>query len=142
MIYDIEFNNDSTLIIKHTLSGEYIGYKADKLSATPSLWNYRVITDGSIVIYYTYSDKFYTWYIGLNSYDIVACSQRLNIDIWQTDALWLFPINSSKYTSKPLGRSSGLDDILYPQPNTDNIIWNIGTFQLLIKDGKKYLQIR
>jgi hypothetical protein len=142
MIYDIEFNNDSTLIIKHTLSGEYIGYKADKLSATPSLWNYRVITDGSIVIYYTYSDKFYTLYIGLNSYDIVACSQRLNIDIWQTDALWLFPINSSKYTSKPLGRSSGLDDILYPQPNTDNIIWNIGTFQLLIKDGKKYLQIR
>lgn len=140
--YTLEFNVDNTLTITHAATGEPIGYNGEKLANTLSKWNYRIIEDSSLVIYYIYNKKTYALYFGLNkSSEIVACSQWMNIDLWTNDALWLFPLFANQYTSRPLEQLTAADDAIEIQPNNAETQWIFGNYHLIIRDGKKFLHI-
>ena len=138
MLYDIEFCADSTAYITHLVTSAPIGYKADKLDIVPSLWEYRMLDDGSIIFYYLYEGEQYTLYLGKKNERVGAYAQSISLAKWKKEALWLFPFLEKQYTSWPLGTLAAVDDI--EVPNVD-MVYQLGVYELHIKNGKKYLYL-
>lgn len=142
MIYNLIFAEDSTLSIVHHLSGTPIGYKNNKLYPTASTWRYKVLSDGSLVIYYVYQKNTYTLYFESNPATIedklVAYSRLVDIGLWEHDGMWLFPIIDRTFTSWPFGKFNAVDTI-ESTPSEEEYIIPWGVYKLYIKDGKKYL---
>ena len=142
MIYNLIFAEDSTLSIVHHLSGIPIGYKNNKLYPTASTWRYKVLSDGSLVIYYVYQKNTYTLYFESNPATIedklVAYSRLVDIGLWEHDGMWLFPIIDRTFTSWPFGKFNAVDTI-ESTPSEEEYIIPWGVYKLYIKDGKKYL---
>ena len=144
MAYYIDFVSDSTLTITHVLSNTRIGYEKRALSAVQSLWRYRILDDGSILVYYLYSDKssvlyFGTGVSGTKEY-MVAYSQLLLVDQVKKDWLILFPVVVLHYTSWPFGKGDGIENVLMQQDGEDRV-FRFGIYELHVKDGKKTLHL-
>lgn len=149
MIYHLDFDEDSTVSIVHVQTGEPIGYKDSKLSGLESKWNYKVLDDKSLVIYYITDQtmKNYVLYSGVSTVtgekEPVAKVYMIDVASWVDNALWLFPIMYPQYTSWPFGKP----DINEDEDSDDassvlsegQYLMNIGRYRLYVKDGKKYL---
>ena len=112
VFYYVQFNEeDSTLTLKHNTTDNMIGHKDAQLSSLDDYnWRYKVLNDGSLVIYYSYNYKDkendYALYMGFppNATDTVAYVQQIgDIANWQQNALWLFPKVETKITTFPFG---------------------------------------
>lgn len=116
VLYDVQFYEDSTVSIMHDDTKGMIGYKGNKLFTIDTLWQYRVLEDGSLAIYYPYDDKYYALYMGLKTIGninlTVAYSQEINIPIWCKFGLWLFP--KVEITTWPFGKYDNITNIARP----------------------------
>ena len=144
MAYYVDFVSDSTLTIRHVQSNTWVGYKERSLSAVSSLWQYRVLDDGSILVYYMYSNKSYVLYFGsgvngTNEY-MSAYSQPALVDLYAKDALVLFPAVVLHYTSWPFGKGDGVENVLLQHDGEDRF-FRFGIYELHVKDGKKILHL-
>lgn len=138
MLYDVEFDDDSTLTITHTNKGP-IGYSGAKLQSVQTRWQYRVLEDGSIQMYYPYNNSIYVLYFGYYGDLVSVYSQALNLSKWTYNAFWLFPIMEKEYTSWPLGKDVAVDNIQYPQ---EDRVYYFGVYELHIRNGQKILYIK
>lgn len=143
MAYVITFLSDSTLSIRHSKSGENIGYQANALAAKESVWNYRILDDGTLGIYYTYNNKSYALWFGFGPQSTnttaIAYIQQIALDAWIGDGICLFPAVVSTYTSWPCGKWNALEKTEVQPPLSSDYIIHFGQYQLHIKDGKKYI---
>ena len=144
MAYHVDFVSDSTLTITHVSSNTYVGYAERSLSAIQSLWRYRVLDDGSLLVYYLYSEKSYILYFGTgvngtNEY-ISAYSQSTLVDLYTEGALVLFPAVIIHYTSWPFGKGDGVENVLLQHDGEDRV-FRFGIYELHVKDGKKTLHL-
>ena len=113
VFYDVQFYKDSTVSIMHHDTKRMIGYKGDKLFTIDTLWQYRVLEeDGSLAIYYPYDDKYYALYMGRPQNMMVAYSDEINIAIWGSLGLWLFP--KVEITTWPFGKYDYVTNIVRP----------------------------
>ena len=112
VFYDVQFYKDSTVRIMHHDTEGMIGYKGDKLFTIDTLWQYRVLEDGSLAIYYPYEDYYYALYMGFQQQKIVAYSQEIDIAIWRKFGLWLFP--KVEITTWPFGKYDYVTNIVRP----------------------------
>ena len=108
VFYDVQFNEkDSMLTLMHNTTKSKIGHKSTKLSSSDNLssddylWKYKVLDDGSLVIYYSYNCKDYALFMGLVA-SWVAYAQPINMAKWPENALWLFP--KVEITTWPFGK--------------------------------------
>ena len=148
MIYELEFE-DSTLSIKHVATEKPIGYLSERLDETENKWQYRVLKDGSLVVYLTDGSSTKTYalrYSVSTNYDerpLVAKVQQMYVANWETDGFWLFPIIYPNYTSWPFGKN------IFPEDGdletTSSIlsegtyVMHLGGYVLYVKDKQKYL---
>lgn len=148
MIYELEFE-DSTLSITHAISEKPIGYLDTRLDHIEKKWQYKVLKDGSLVIYLTDIIPTNTYALRFSvstNYDerpLVAKVQRMDVVNWESDGMWLFPIMYPYYTSWPFGKkeipkdedietiSSILSEGIY--------VMHFGGYVLYVKDQRKYL---
>ena len=65
------------------------------------------------------------------------------MDKWETGGLWLFEALEVRYTSWPFGKMYGVEDVKMPDFNgkKGEYVWQIGGYELRIKNGKKTLQM-
>ncbi len=142
MFYDVQFVSDTTLSIRNVAMDMYIGYNRNELADQQSLWQYRVLEDGSIVCYYFYKRNTYALYFGAGVRGekeyIVAYSQPLDIESWQSNALIFFPAMIASYTSWPFGKWDHVKNI---QSQTEEAIYRFGLYELHVKNGKKTLRL-
>jgi hypothetical protein len=148
MIYELEFE-DSTLSIKHVVSEKPIGYLGTRLDYTENKWQYRVLNDGSLVVYLTDVGSTNTYalrYSVSTNYDerpLVAKVQRMDVANWETDGFWLFPIIYPKYTSWPFGKNiipeEGDLETTSSILSEGTYVMHLGGYVLYVKDKRKYL---
>ena len=112
MLYDVQFYEDSTVSIMHDDTKGMIGYKGNKLFTIDTLWQYRVLEDGSLAIYYPYEDNYYALYMGFQQQKIVAYAQRIDVANWRSSGLWLFP--KVEITTWPFGKYDNITNIVRP----------------------------
>ena len=146
MVYALEMGDDSTLIIQHISSGEWIGYEGSRLISRQSAWQYKVVDDGTLVVYYTIGKQAYALYMdnGLHATDlaITAYAQPMKVERWTENALMLFPAQMAEYTSWPLGKGNGIENMFVPQQVVEGeALVRVGNYMLYIKDGRKYLKL-
>jgi hypothetical protein len=141
MLYDLVFNEDNTLTITHVNTNKTIGYKGNKLATIETPWQYSVLDDGSLSIYNQQGNYSYALYIGAQDNIMSAYAQRINLDNWQTNAFWLFPVVEVQYTSWPFGKFDALPIITLPE-SLDEVVYHFGIHELHIRDGKKIIYIK
>jgi hypothetical protein len=146
MVYALEMGDDSTLTIQHISSGEWIGYEGSRLISRQSVWQYKVVDDGTLVVYYTIGKQAYALYMdnGLHATDltITAYAQPMKVERWTENALMLFPAQMAEYTSWPLGKGNGVENMFVPQQVVEGeALVRVGNYMLYIKDGRKYLKL-
>lgn len=146
MVYVLEMGDDSTLTIQHISSGEWIGYEGSRLISRQSVWQYKVVDDGTLVVYYTIGKQSYALYMdnGLHATDltITAYAQPMKVERWTENALMLFPAQMAEYTSWPLGKGNGIENMFVPQQVVEGeALVRVGNYMLYIKDGRKYLKL-
>ena len=112
VLYDVQFYEDSTVSIMHDDTKGMIGYKGNKLFTIDTLWQYRVLEDGSLAIYYPYEDNYYALYMGFQQQKIVAYAQRIDVANWRSSGLWLFP--KVEITTWPFGKYDNITNIARP----------------------------
>ena len=112
VLYDVQFYEDSTVSIMHYDTQGMIGYKGNKLFTIDTLWQYRVLEDGSLAIYYPYEDDYYALYMGFQEKKIVAYAQRIDIANWRSSGLLLFP--KVEITTWPFGKYDNITNIVRP----------------------------
>lgn len=144
MIYTLYFISDSTLVIQHYATQTNVGCEDGQLTDDMTLWHYSTLDDGSIAIYDHQRDKDFTLYIGAGPHaemkGVWGYAQQLKVEQWKNGAICLFPAITRTYTSWPFGK---YDAVFTPQANKSNIYQlQMGIYQLLIKDGEKFLQLR
>ena len=142
MVYEVTLEGDSLLSLMHMESGTFVGYKNTRLHSTHSLWQYRVLADGSLAIYCTQDNgKQYALYTDYDDYDNAVVSlRRLAVDAWEENAFWLFPVVCAQYTSWPFGKMYGVEDVMMPSSVGNGVyVLDWGGCRLYIKDGKKWL---
>ena len=144
MQYRISFESDTTLSIMHVCTNTPIGYKDANLATAYSLWRYRILVDGSLLIYTVYKNKTYVLFFGFKPYassseGLMAYLHSMDINKDTGNALWLFPVMFPQYTSWPFGKLESVDDILVPFTNKGEYVIYFGRHRLYIKDGKKFL---
>jgi hypothetical protein len=103
MLYELVFNDDSTVYITHSITSEPIGYKETKLRDIHTLWKYRVLSDGSIVFYTSFKGKDYAINFIINANGVpVAILRNTDLNKWNNNKnipLYSFPL---KYKKNPL----------------------------------------
>ena len=141
LLYDIIFNDDGTLTMTYVKTGKSIGYSGTKLTDDNSVWQYKVLDDGSIVIYSDNQNTIYALYIGQpNGSSMCGYMQKISLDKWKNNALWFFPYLEVQYTSWPFGKFEGVDNIF--QSHAVDGVFHIGIYELHIQNGQKILYIR
>jgi hypothetical protein len=138
MFYDIDFHDDYTASITHVVTDLPIGYKANNLQPTQTVWMYKRLGDGSILFYYTYNKNDYTLFFGLVNDRIGAYAQQLNLELLPSNAMWLFPVVEIDYTSWPFGKFDAIEPIISP---TIYKVYRMGIYDIHISNGKKYIYI-
>ena len=154
MVYQLEIEEDSTLTIVHEMTGEYIGYKGNKLSSESEIkWTYKILSDGSMAIYTQYEQPTNIYALNfvmqgsIGDFSLVAKMQKIDIHQWTEDGFWLFPILYPRYTSWPLGPKDDQDndedmedeETLSTILNKGTYLMHWGEYAIYAKDKKKYL---
>ena len=141
MLFDVIFLDDFTLSLAHHTTNYPIGHTKDKLAFIDVPWQYLLLEDGSIVIYYQYNSDDYALYVGYQANEVLAYAQELKIDRWTSQAFWLYPMIEKEYTSWPFGKFEAVDNIFRPSYTGDAILqW--GIYELHIQDGKKIIYLK
>ena len=142
MIYLLDFTPDSTLYITHYNSGTPIGHSENKLAKNAKEWCYKLLNDNSLEISYAYKNHSYSLYFGIPnmSDEAVAYVQSLDVEKWEKDGMYLFPVSHLTFTSWPFGKYDALEEIYHPEQ--EGMVIHLGTYILYIKHGKKYMHIR
>lgn len=149
MIYEVNFDTDTTLSIYHVASDSWIGYYGTRLDDKQERWKYHLLEDGSLVVYFSHEQvaNTYALFFGVSA-NIetrfpVAKTQKTLLENWKSDGFWLFPILYPRYTSWPFGKK----DIEVDEDEKSILgimqegifVMDIGMYRLYILDGKKYL---
>ena len=122
-------------------TGKSIGYSGTKLTDDNSVWQYKVLDDGSIAIYSNNQNTIYALYIGQpNGSPMCGYMQPISLDKWKNNALWFFPNLEVQYTSWPFGKFEGVDNIF--QSHAVDGVFHMGIYELHIQNGQKILYIR
>ena len=141
MLVDVIFHDNYTLSLAHYTTNRPIGHTKDKLASLDVPWQYLLLEDGSIAIYYQYNSYDYALYVGYHANEMMAYAQKLNIDKWTSQAFWFYPLIENEYTSWPFGKFEGVENILRPNYKGDAILqW--GIYKLHIQDGKKIIYLK
>jgi hypothetical protein len=141
MLVDVIFHDDFTLSLAHYTTNRPIGHTNDKLASLDVPWQYLLLEDGSIAIYYQYNSNDYALYVGYHANEMMAYAQKLNINKWTSQAFWLYPLIEKEYTSWPFGKFEGVENIFTPN-YTGNAILQWGIYELHIQDGKKIIYLK
>ena len=146
MVYYIDFLTDSTLTITHNATNTYIGYKKNDLAKLLSEWKYRVLSDGSLSIYFPYQKDwcYLTAGPGKNAvldeyvFYLTQCNPETP---QQYEGITLFPVVSQVYTTWPFGKFDAVENVR-TSTSLEDVIVTFGCYQLHIRNGKKYLVIK
>ena len=139
MLYDVVFVDDSTLILKHSIEGA-IGYKGNKIDSQESVWKYKVLEDGSMIIYCVYNNRTYALYMGYVGDEVGVYVQYVDIDGWTKDGFWLYPKIEKRYASWPFGKYDSVESIMHPE-SRDDAVYQLGIYKIHIRDGKKMIYL-
>ena len=152
MIYQLDFLENGKLGLTHVQSGKRIGYGGNDnrlINGEEELWDYKVLEDSSLLLYFTNKQTSCTYVLSCavsNSVDNkrpVLLTQNINVDKWTKDAFWLFPVVYPRYTSCPFEKVIEEED--KQQENFQDVInegvfvMNIANYCLYVKEKKKYL---
>jgi hypothetical protein len=141
MLYELVFNDDSTVYITHSITSEPIGYKETKLRDIHTLWKYRVLSDGSIVFYTSFKGKDYAINFIINANGVpVAILRNTDLNKWNNNGFWLFKLSEKHYTSTPSSQSVAVENIEKPSKSYKGKIL-LGIFELRCYDGKKVIHV-
>ena len=143
--YSISFAGADTAYITHTLTGTPIGYSGTQMAATASPW--LVKHEGEETLFYMlhegktyvlwlniiYNDREGIFYAGLMKGNASGGSPMVLVEV---PSEGIEPI----VTCHP-GETQGIDEVPTEETKGEFII-PFGPYDLIIKDGKKYLRIR
>lgn len=141
MVYYVDILTDSTLILECSKIGDWIGYKGNMLADAEEVWQYRILEDGSLGLYYKDGAHFRMLYMGYtnNSDNVVALAMRVEPDKMRNNGILCFPIKETHFTSWPLGKWDGVEDVIYGDDKERVYQW--GIYELRVKNGKKSLRL-
>ena len=144
--YSITFLTDSTATIQLMYTYEYIGFSGTHLSSEMSVWN--VYHNGPLTAFYTEvnNKKYILWpdYLkDMGHGEYVECAALIPTgDISKTSTMLLSAepvLEEPLYSCYP--EAQGLDEVTTERANGEYRM-PFGPYDLIIKDGKKYLRIR
>ena len=144
MVYQIDFKEDSTLTLRHVSSGKSVGYSGSKLAEKASVWQYRILIDGTYCIYYTDNGVHRILCLGNGSDgkhpEVVGYAIRADLSRMEANGLLLFEAKEIKFTSWPFGKFDCVENVWAPNEEIEYVVrW--GNYLLRVKNGKKMLQI-
>ena len=148
MVYRIDFVSDSILKIWNEKHGEAIGYAGSRLAEGEMLWQYQWLADGSLGVYYADGARHRMLYMGYGSSgvndEIVAYVTRVDMENMVEGGVLLFGTQEVVFTSWPFGKLDGVEDVFFPGFNGEKevLLWQIGGYELWVKNGEKVLIVR
>ena len=144
LTYFIDFITDSTLRIQHLATQEWIGYDRKQLSPLSKDWHYRILNDGSLCIYQPQGVLFFGYGTDASQDDVVLYNAQMDHTLMHADGVQLFTTQDMYFTTWPFGKIDSVENIEIPEFIGENpeYILHLGTYELHIKNGKKWLQVR
>ena len=144
MVYAVNFLTDSTLTIENIANEEWIGYNEKGLDDSQKIWHYHILSDQSLCIHQPQGVLF--WGFGADAMQeyVVVYNAKVDWTLMQADGLRLFDIQNMYFTTWPFGKIDGVEDIIIPEfieENTEYIL-HLGSYELHIQNGKKWLFVR
>ena len=144
MVYAVNFLTDSTLTIENIANEEWIGYNEKGLDDSQKVWHYHILSDQSLCIHQPQGVLF--WGFGADAMQeyVVVYNAKVDWTLMQADGLRLFDIQNMYFTTWPFGKIDGVEDIIIPEfieENTEYIL-HLGSYELHIQNGKKWLFVR
>lgn len=141
MVYYVDVLTDSTLVIECVKTDERISYQGNELADTEAVWLYKILEDGSLGMYYRDGTHCRMLYVGIynGSDDVVAFAMRVEPDRMHNNGVLLFPIKERRFTSWPLGKWDGVEDVICGDEKERVYQW--GIYELHVKNGKKSLRL-
>ena len=144
MVYAVNFLTDSTLTIENIANEEWIGYNEKGLDDSQKVWHYHILSDQSLCIHQPQGVLF--WGFGADAMQeyVVVYNAKVDWTLMQADGLRLFDIQNMYFTTWPFGKIDGVEDIIIPEfieENTQYIL-HLGSYELHIQNGKKWLFVR
>lgn len=145
--YEVTFDTDGKAYIRlmYVYGEEYIGYEGNVLTNTASAW--EVYHEGNKTAFYTtYNDKVYM--LLPNKYNekkqqfvttLVYASNIVGIETVLLQTEGAFDVNITCYPEVGLGvelTNEGMKEL------TNEWVIPFGNYELIIKDGKKYLRLK
>ena len=144
MVYAVNFLTDSTLTIENIANEEWIGYNEKGLDDSQKIWHYHILSDQSLCIHQPQGVLF--WGFGADAMQeyVVVYNAKVDWTLMQADGFRLFDIQNMYFTTWPFGKIDGVEDIIIPEfieENTEYIL-HLGSYELHIQNGKKWLFVR
>lgn len=141
MVYYVDVLTDSTLVLESVKPDGRISYHGNELADTESVWLYRMLEDGSLGMYYRDGVHYRMLYVGItnDSDGVVAFAMRVEPDKMRNNGILCFPIKETHFTSWPLGKWDGVEDVIYGDDKERVYQW--GIYELRVKNGKKTLRL-
>ena len=144
MVYAVNFLTDSTLTIENIANEEWIGYNEKGLDDSQKIWHYHILSDQSLCIHQPQGVLF--WGFGADAMQeyVVVYNAKVDWTLMQADGFRLFDIQNMYFTTWPFGKIDGVEDIIIPEfieENTQYIL-HLGSYELHIQNGKKWLFVR
>ena len=139
--YRFQFITPTTATITHEMTNTPIGYTSDaKMSATASVWNvyhdgeetlfYAEIGGNTYVLWLNILDSHEEFYAGLLKATPMSSPMRL--------LSTLVPARLLVYTCHP--EAQGFEEVQeFKSSNVQGVLMHFGNYDLMIKDGQKYL---
>lgn len=144
MVYAVNFLTDSTLTIENIANEEWIGYNEKGLDDSQKVWHYHILGDQSLCIHQPQGVLFWGFGADAMQEHVVVYNAKVDWTLMQADGLRLFDIQNMYFTTWPFGKIDGVEDIIIPEfieENTQYIL-HLGSYELHIQNGKKWLFVR
>ena len=144
MVYAVNFLTDSTLTIENIANEEWIGYNEKGLDDSQKVWHYHILSDQSLCIHQPQGVLFWGFGADAMQEHVVVYNAKVDWTLMQADGLRLFDIQNMYFTTWPFGKIDGVEDIIIPEfieENTEYIL-HLGSYELHIQNGKKWLFVR
>jgi hypothetical protein len=146
-VYRFEFRDDGTAYITHVATGAPIGYKGAEMAISASPWSVYHEEDQTL-FYATIEGKNYVlWPNILNIYNESEFYAGLVAAEPGESPMGLLPIYEKEapvYTCHPEWRVGieEVEDAAGKDIKKERVVMHVGGYQLVIKNGKKYLVIQ
>ena len=144
MVYAVNFLTDSTLTIENIANEEWIGYNEKGLDDSQKVWHYHILGDQSLCIHQPQGVLFWGFGADAMQEHVVVYNAKVDWTLMQANGLRLFDIQNMYFTTWPFGKIDGVEDIIIPEfieENTQYIL-HLGSYELHIQNGKKWLFVR